>query len=119
MPKKELSLLRVLPGFRDIHRYPSMILGVEVGPAVIAGNFTGVLVAWQRKSDLEASGNALRARHRYEEGMEVGAVPALGIARVQGIAMSPAGPALVVTHVGQHILVKHASFLIFPSLHIL
>src|SRR5690242_788850 len=67
MAEKEFSLFRVLPGFRDIHGHPSAVLGVEVGPAVIAGNLTGVLVGRKRKSDLKARGNTLRARHGYEQ----------------------------------------------------
>src|SRR5437868_11405154 len=67
MPKKEVALLRMLPRFGDVHRNPSLISGVEVGPAVIPGNFAGMLVCRKWESNFEKRWNSLRARHGDEK----------------------------------------------------
>src|SRR5206468_565100 len=45
--------LRILVGFRDVHRHPALALGVELGPAVIAGHLARAVLFRQREADLE------------------------------------------------------------------
>ena len=91
-----VAFLRMLPRLGDVHRNPSFAVDVKIGPAVVAGDLGGMFVGRQRESDLEARGNALRPRHRDEQGMEVGAVAFLGVAGVEHVAVSPARAGLVV-----------------------
>src|SRR5581483_4270329 len=61
-----------------------------------------------RKADQEAGGNSLAPAHRDEQRMEIGAVPALVLAGVAGIAAAPPGPALVVAHRPGDVVVEGA-----------
>src|SRR3954447_3561729 len=96
MTKKELTLLRVLPCFGDVDGNPSVIAGVEIGPAVVAGDFARVFICGYRKADLEARRNLLRAGHRNEERVEIGAVAPFCVACVESVSVSPACAALVI-----------------------
>src|SRR6266478_6853847 len=98
----------MLPGFGDVDGNPSHLVDVELGPAVVTGDFGGVLVGREGEADLEARRNVLRTRHRHEDGVEVGAVAALGVAGPKCVAVSPPGAGLVVSHGGKDVVVDRA-----------
>src|SRR5690349_13948880 len=72
-------LLLVLPGFGDVHWNPAALLRIELRPAVITGNLSGILVIRQREADLELRWNMLRPGHGNKHRMEVGAVAPFGV----------------------------------------
>src|SRR5579864_1112707 len=49
--------------------------------------------------------------------MEVGAIAMLGVARIESVTMPPSCSGLVVTHVGEHIVVDGAAFLVVTATH--
>src|SRR5262249_10492489 len=53
---------------------PASPLDIELGPAVVAGDLPFAATLRQRQADGEAGGDALRAGHGDDEGVEVGAV---------------------------------------------
>src|SRR5208282_3980276 len=108
--KEIVPLLGMLPSFGDIDRNPAFAVDIEIGPAMIAGDLGGMLVGGKRKSNFEAGRNALRAGHGDEQGMKVGAVAFLGVARIENIAVSPAGSGFVVAHGSEDVVVDGAGF---------
>src|SRR5579859_6559999 len=118
MPKKELALLRMFPCLGDVYWNPATVFRIEVGPAVVAGNVGCVLVCGDRKTDLEARWNILRARHRNKERVEIRAVSLLGVTCVEGVAVPPSGAALVVAHVGEYVLIDRATFVVITAFHV-
>src|SRR5690349_10204908 len=67
MSEEEFALFGMLPCFGDVDRNPSVVFRIEICPAMVAGNVTFVLVCWNRETNLESRGNALRASHRDEK----------------------------------------------------
>ena len=65
--KKVVPLFLVLPRLGNIHWNPSMLWLKEFRPAVISGDFCGVLVLRQRKSNFKPRRNILRPRHGDEQ----------------------------------------------------
>src|SRR5947209_14265137 len=104
-----IFLLLVLPGLGDVYRNPTALLGIELRPAVITGNFAGILVFRQRETDLEFRWNVLRPGHGDKHRMEVGAVAAFGVAGPQRVSFAPAAAALVIAHGREGIVIERAS----------
>src|SRR5579863_9669400 len=101
----------MLPGFRNVYRYPAFAVNVKVRPAVITRDLRGVFIGWERESDFEARGNSLGARHGDKQRMKIGAVTLLGITGVENVSMSPASSSLVVAQSCENVVVDGASFL--------
>ena len=57
--KEVVALFLMLPGFRDIDWYPSPIVGIELGPAVVTGNFALAVVIGKGKTDFKTARNVL------------------------------------------------------------
>src|SRR5438105_1581382 len=103
-----IFLFLMLPGFRDVYREPAALLRVKLSPAVIAGNLRRIFTFRQRETDLESGRNVLRVGHGDQDRMKIGAIAALRITGPQGIALAPAGSALVVAHGGERVIVERA-----------
>src|SRR5689334_16418153 len=95
----------MFPRLGNVHWNPSLPVHVEIRPAVIARDLARMLVAGERKSNLESRRNPLRARHRDEKGMEVGAIPLLGVAGMKHVATPPSSSSFVVAQRGEDVVV--------------
>src|SRR5207245_11779181 len=94
--KKIFFLLGMLPGLRNIDGYPPVLGIEELCPAVIAGNFGGLLVRKQRKPDFKSRRDTLRPRHGDKERMEVGTIAPLRIASPNHVPVPPVRAGLVI-----------------------
>src|SRR5260370_13133811 len=111
MRSEEVSLFpRILPSRRSYHRDPAVSIDIKLRPAVISGYRSSVLIRGKRKANLEARRNSRRSHHADEQRMEIRAISALGGARPDRIAVSPAGSGFVVAHGGDHVVVDCARF---------
>ncbi len=88
----------LLPRFGCVHRDPAGALEIELGPAVVTRNFALGLVFGEGEADFKARRNAGSAHHPDEDGMKIGAITALRIARPKRIAAPPALAGFVVSH---------------------
>src|SRR5712664_759718 len=110
-PEEIVFLLRVLPGFRRVNRYPAVGLDIELRPAMIARHGPIMLISGQRKTNFEARGDSGRPHHADKQRVEISAVAAFGRAGPYRIAGHPTGAGLVVTHRGDHVVVDCSRFL--------
>ena len=78
---------------------------------MIAADLACAAICRQRKAYGKARRDAERAAIADEDGMEVCAVAAPGVARIIDVAASPALPALVVLHGGDDVIVNGPGFL--------
>src|SRR5260370_36277076 len=109
-PEEVILLLRMLPGLRSIDGDPAVSIDIKLRPAVISGYRSSVLIRGKRKANLEARRNSRRSHHADEQRMEIGAIPALGGARPDRIAGSPAGSGPSAAHGGDHVVVDSGRF---------
>src|SRR5579872_340089 len=100
----------IFPGFGGINGHPADAIEIKLGPAVIARNVAFGFAFGQGKTDFEARGNAGRAHHTDEKGMEVGTVAALRSASPNGVAAAPAFAGFVVAHGGDDVFVDVSGF---------
>src|SRR5690242_18344438 len=111
--KEVVALIRVLPGFRDIYRYPAQIGHIKIRPAMITGNLAGVAVGWNWEANFEARWNFLRTRHRDKQGMKVSAVSPLDVTGINRVAPAPAGATFIILHILKYVLVQGVSLVEF------
>src|SRR4051812_22231932 len=90
---------RMLPGFGNIHWHPAMTGLKEIRPAMVARNFTAMLIPWEGKPNLESRRNTLRARHGDKQRMKIRAITPFSVAGIQYVSPSPARPRLVILHI--------------------
>src|SRR5467141_2410224 len=109
-PEEIVFLLRVLPGFRRVNRYPAVGLNIELRPAVISRYGAIMLISRQRKTNFEARRNSGRPHHTDKQRVEISAVATLGRAGPYRIAVPPTGAGLVVAHRGDDVVVDCSRF---------
>src|SRR6266852_7706997 len=66
-PEEIVFLLRVLPSFRRVNRYPAVGLHIKLRPAVISRYGPIMLISRQRKTNFEARRNSSRPHHTDNE----------------------------------------------------
>src|SRR6267143_6914919 len=110
-PEEIVFLLRVLPSFRRINRYPAVGLDIELRPTVISRYSPIMLISRQRKTNFEARRNSDRPHHADKQRVEISAVATLGGAGPYRIAVAPAGAGFVVAHSGNDVVVDCSRFL--------
>src|SRR5260221_313161 len=96
MPEIVVVTVRMLRRLGRIDRHPHSA-GVELRPAVVAGNIAGLRCA-NRKANREARRDSAGARESDEQRMEVSAVAAPDVASIERVATAPTSAALVVLH---------------------
>src|SRR5260370_12293558 len=109
-PEEILFLLRVLPSFRRVHRYPAVGLDIELRPAVISQYGTIMLIGRQRKANFEPRRNSGRPHHADKQRVEIRAVATPARASPYCIAVAPTGAGLVVAHGGDDVVVDCSRF---------
>ena len=110
-PKEVVALLRVEAGLGGVDRHPAVTVEIELSPAVIALDAEGGAVWRHGKADDELRRNPDGARETGEEGMEVGAVTRLCVARPVDVPVTPTRATLVVAHRRHDVVVDGARLL--------
>src|SRR5262249_7388790 len=106
MAAKEIVFpFSVLPGFAGVDRNTATSAKVECRPAMITGDLAFAALIGQRKTNREARRDSRHPAQAHEKGMEIGTVPAFGVAGKDNVAPAPALARFVIFHVGQGVIV--------------
>src|SRR5260370_4529599 len=97
--EEEVALGGILPGLRSVHGDPSDAVEIKFRPAMVAWDIAFRLAFGQWETDFKSRGNAGRAHHADEQGMEIGAIAPLCSTRPDGVTAAPAFARFVITHV--------------------
>ncbi len=81
---------------------------MELGPAVVAVDPAVVALGGNGSTNGETGGDACGAKQSNVVGMEVCAISRAGIASILGVALSPAGPVLHVSHSVYRVIVQRS-----------
>src|SRR5262249_40662522 len=89
---------------------PAISAKVEFRPAMITGDLAFAALIGQRRTNREARRDSRHPAQAHEKGMEIGTVPAFGVAGKDNVAPAPALARFVIFLVGQVVTVVAPRF---------
>src|SRR5262249_54678392 len=112
-------LLWVLVGLGDVDGYPTLSVGVEESPAVVAAHLSGSAFFWQGKTNFKLGRDLVRTSKAHEEAVKVSAVAIAIFASPNRVAPAPPGAFFAVAHVAVDRIIKNAGRLGLIRRHLL